>query len=512
MILPVNQIRKSEKFTIEHEPISSIDLMERAATSFVEYLLKHHDLPPLAEIAIFCGPGNNGGDGLVIARLLAQNGFQIHALICTAEASPSDEFAINLKKLKALKISNLTIIQIDAIEILSSANLSPTLVIDALFGIGLSKPLTGYFAEIVHFINTLKSVTIAVDVPSGLYPDKHTPKNSICIHADLTFTFQYQKLAYLLPENESRVGQVSVIDIGLSLPPEIDIQKLLIDSEVISKLLMKSSHFAHKGSNGHGLLIAGSAEMPGAALLAAKSALRGGIGKVTVHTPTSVAQILAGFVPEAVISHDDDSRCFSKLDIEQFPTVNAIAIGPGLGQNKKSAGALSTLIDEIGSPMIFDADALNILAENKTWLSYLPEYSILTPHFKEFERLTGKAENDFDRLEKLTHFAKRYSVIVVLKGAHSAIAMPDGKLYFNTTGNPGMATAGSGDVLTGLLLAQLAKGYPPEIAAMISVFIHGLAGDIAVHEKESYESLMATDIIEYFGEAFHLVKDNLSII
>lgn len=505
MILPVNLIRESENFTIEHEPIASIDLMERAATSFVEHLFKHHDLPPLSQIAVFCGPGNNGGDGLVIARLLAQNGFQVNALICTAEGNPTNEFSVNLERLKTLQLSNLTIKQVDSTESLRSVNLSPILVIDALFGIGLSKPLTGYFAEIVHFINALKSVVIAVDVPSGLYPDTHTPKNNACIFADLTFTFQYQKLGYLLPENEKRVGQVSVIDIGLLLPPNTNPLQLTIDDELISKLLMKPSLFAHKGINGHGLLIAGSGDMPGAALLGAKSAMRGGIGKVTVHTPANVVSILAGFLPEAVISSDANPYCFSNIDLENFPTINAIAIGPGLGQNQKSAVALSTLIDEIHSPMIFDADALNILANNKTWLSYLPEYSILTPHFKEFERLTGKAENDFDRLEKLTHFAKRYTVIVILKGANSAIAMPDGKLYFNTSGNPGMATAGSGDVLTGLLLAQLAKGYPPEIAAMIAVFIHGLAGDIAVQEKESFESLIATDIIEHLGEAFRLM-------
>lgn len=506
MILPVNLIRESEKFTIENEPITSVDLMERAGTSFVEYLLKHHDLSSFSQIALFCGPGNNGGDGLVIARLLAQNGFQVNTLICTNASKPTDEFSINQNRLTNLHLSNLKITTIDTIKTLLSINLSSALVIDALFGIGLSKPLNGYFAEIVNYINTLQSIVIAVDVPSGLYPDIHTPKNNICIQADLTFTFQYLKLAYLLPENEKQVGQVSVIKIGLIDPPEDSILQITIDKELIGKLLVKPSHFAHKGSNGHGLLIAGSVDMPGAALLGAKSAMRGGIGKVTVHTPVCVVPILAGFLPEAVISRDVHQDYFSGMDIEQFPSINAVAIGPGIGQNKKSAVALSTLIDEIRSPMIFDADALNILADNKTWLSYLPEYSILTPHFKEFERLAGKAENDFDRLERLKQFAKRYTVIVILKGANSVIAMPDGKLYFNTTGNPGMATAGSGDVLTGLLLAQLAKGYPPEIAAMIAVFIHGLAGDIAIRNKESFESLIASDIIESFGEAFHDIE------
>lgn len=506
MILQVQDIRASEKLTIEKEGISSVDLMERAATSFVEHLYKTTEVASFREVVVFCGPGNNGGDGLVISRLLALNGCTVHTILCYEKEHFSEEFTINLGRLKELQLPDLNIchytIESELPEFTPGA-----LVIDAIFGIGLSKAATGYFAEIIQYINSLQMKCIAVDVPSGLFTDRHTPEQNPCIKADITFTFQFQKPAYLLPENEKKSGQVSIIDIGLLPPAESELQYETIDLELIKSILVKPSRFAHKGSNGHGLLIAGSVDMPGAAFLSAKSALRGGIGKVTVHLPSAMAGQLPLAVPEAIISRDENASCFSKLDLEKHPTINAIAIGPGIGQNRPTIAALSNLLEEVHSPIIFDADALNILADNKTWLAYLPEGSILTPHFKEFERLTGKAENDFERLEKLKQFAQRYSVVVILKGANSVVAMPNGKLFFNTTGNPGMATAGSGDVLTGLLLALLAKGYPSPLTAMIGVYIHGLAGDLAVEEFQSYESLIASDICNYFGSAFEKIRN-----
>ena len=271
-------------------------------------------------------------------------------------------------------------------------------------------------------------------------------------------------------------------------------------------MLIPPKKFAHKGSNGHGLLIAGSRTMPGAAILSATAALRSGIGKVTVHTTANVAAALPIALPEAILSTDENMECVSKCHWEDMYGINAIAIGPGIGRSPKTLAMLKDLLSEVTAPVVFDADALNLLAENKTLLAYLPENAILTPHFKEFERLAGASENDFDRIERVGNFAKKHNVIVILKGANSIIAMPDGKYFVNSTGNPGMATAGSGDVLTGILLALLAKGYAPQLAALLGTYLHGLAGDCAL-DKESHESLIASDIAHNIGKAIKKMRE-----
>ena len=502
MILSVEDIRKSEQFTMEQEPIASINLMERAGEAFVLRLLQSGHLLAENRVAVFCGPGNNGGDGLVIARCLAQNGFSTTAVLCTAEGKTTPDYEINLERIKNLSIPSLQVLDYHSELMHSLSKDSNLIIIDALFGIGLSKPLTGYFASIVQNINTLYLPVIAVDVPSGLFPDQHTPANCTTILASYTYTFQCMKLAYLLPENEKRVGDIVLVDIGLQLPPELKPDKMLITHDVVKGLLVPPSKYAHKGTNGHGLLIAGSAEMPGAALLASKAAMRSGIGKVTLHSQATVLDKLTFYLPEALQSKDCSQNCFSRINLDELPTITAIAVGPGLGKRKETVSALETLLDDVKQSVILDADALNILGENRTWLACLPKCSILTPHFKEFDRLAGVAVHDFDRLDRLKHFAQRYGIIVILKGANSAVAMPDGKLFFNTTGNAGMATAGAGDVLTGILLAFLSKGYPPEIAAMLACYLHGLAGDLAVKKRESYESLIASDLIDFLRDAF----------
>lgn len=504
MILPVKDIRESELFTMQDEPVTSLELMERAGSRFTEHLLKSLDLSIFESIVVFCGPGNNGGDGLVIARLLAQEGYPVETVICSGNSQVTQENKENLDRLNRLKISNLKIYPFDAWNGFAPEN--NLLIIDALFGIGISRILEGEFSEIINRINQSEAVTIAVDVPSGLFPDQHTPQNAPCVRASYTYTFQFQKLAYLLPENAFRVGKTAVIDIGLKIPPDFRGGFPIIDKSLVNRLIKPPGQFDHKGTNGHGLLIAGSAGMPGAAVLAAKSALRGGIGKVTVHTPEKVGTLVTAAVPEALLNIDPDPDSFSKIDLEMLPAVNTIAIGPGIGKRQVTVSAFGNLLDEIHSPIIIDADALNILSENKTWLGFIPDRSILTPHLKEFERLAGKPENDFDRLDKLVRFAQKYNLVVILKGANTAIAMPDGKLFFNSTGNPGMATAGSGDVLTGLLLALLSKGYTPETTALTGVYLHGLAADIAVSDKESFESLIASDISNYFGEAYKWIR------
>ena len=503
MILTAEQIRECEKLTMEQEPILSIDLMERAASNFIKKLNTIVELKQFSSIAIFCGPGNNGGDGWAIARLLAKEDYHIIAINVSEKSHYSPDCDINRKRAEQISKTspNLSISPF-------STNLKfdkNTLIIDAIFGIGLSKPIIGFYAEVIQFINQLNAIVVAVDVPSGLYVDTHTPKTNISISATYTITFQFLKQAFVLAENENRVGNCHVADIGLIVPENIAPPAKLITLPFVSQFIKKRKTFTHKGEEGTGLLIAGSYTMPGAAVLATKAALRGGIGKVIVHTPKSVMPFIINAIPEAILQPDKDDHIFTSVQLENLKA-HTIAIGCGLGKEDKSVVALKNLLEEVRSPVILDADALNILADNKTWLAFLPPNSILTPHIKEFERLTGKADNDFARWDKVKEFAMKYEVVVILKGAYSLIALPDGKLLVNCSGNPGMATAGSGDVLTGLLLALTAQGYSFPIAAIVGTFIHGLAGDLAL-KNQSLESLIASDIINYFGNAFKSFKN-----
>lgn len=512
-VLSVAQVREREALTMSEEPISSLDLMERAGTRFTEHLLQHCPIDRFAEIVVVCGPGNNGGDGLVIARHLFSHNLPVRVLLAVPEGGrTTPEFENNLERWQALTAQKETATQ----ETEYTHNYQegetlqwhrPTLLIDAIFGIGLSKPLRDYQAHLVESINQSGAYIIAVDAPSGMLLDGHTEEKALSVMAQETYTFQFYKLAYLLPETYRRCGEVSVIDIGLRLP-QGDYKMQLIEAETIKRLIHRPNKYAHKGSMGHGLLIAGSADMPGAAILAATAALRGGIGKVTVHSPSKVCDLLPAAIPEAILSRDSNNDSFSQIYLEWHPGISAVAIGCGLGKSKAATQGLKSVLDEVGDPMILDADALNILAENKTWLGFLPANSILTPHIKEFERMAGKADNDFDRIEKLRAFAQKHGVIVILKGAHTAVAMPDGRIFFNTTGNPGMATAGSGDVLTGLLLALLSQGYAPAAAALIGVWLHGAAGDCAAAQYGHPTALIASDIPKCFGQAIQLAVEN----
>lgn len=497
MVLSAAQIRDCEAWTMQWEPVASIDLMERAAEAFVAALCRLLDLSDYHEIAVFVGAGNNGGDGLAIARLLLQRKVSVTVVKCFGTARLSANCQVNLQRLEELSSEGGKYRWVDGARNFQSDG--KTLAIDALFGIGLSREIKDDGVVAVDKINACSTV-VAVDVPSGLFVDQHTPKSFAVVQAEVTLTFQYMKLAFLLPENASRVGQCKVLDIGIQRPDGLQPSAELIHASWLRPLMKRPQKFDHKGTNGCGLLVAGSDNMPGAAVLAAKAALRAGIGKVVVHTSARAASALMAHLPEAVLDLDG-KEAFSNIYLEKIPPFQAMAVGPGLGTSQMTLQALKNLLDEVACPLVLDADALNMLASEKTWLAFLPKNSILTPHFKEFERLAGKSENDFERLEKLSRVATHREVIVILKGAYTAVAMPDGRMFFNVTGNPGMATAGSGDVLTGILLACLAKGYPAQVAACLSVYLHGLAGDLALNEQ-SCESLIASDIIHFLGAAF----------
>lgn len=509
-ILTVDQIRACEKFTMEQYSISSLELMEQAGDACAHELISIAQELHATSFFIFCGTGNNSGDGLVIARLLALVGYPVQVILCKAEnAHFSREMQTNLERWKEIAQNqpSATLIYFDEQHLPDIRK--DSIIVDAIFGIGINKPITGIYAAAIAHINHSKVPVVSIDIPSGLMADEHTPKENIVVLADCTLTMQFQKIAFLLSETYEFCGKVRVMDIGMIPATLTDIKQELILPETISTLLKPRFHYAHKGTFGHGLLIAGSADMPGAAILAGTSALRGGLGKLTIHTSKAAAAYIPIALPEAILHPDSNEQYVTELNWDTLqPNINALAIGPGIGTQKATVNLLKDILETVQIPLILDADALNILAYDKTWLAYLPPYSILTPHVKEFERLAGKCDNDFERLSKAKTFAERYSIVLILKGYHTIISTPKGEYFVNTTGNSGMATAGSGDVLTGLLLALLAQGYNPVTTALLGVYLHGLAGDIAIQSPDSLlsmQSLIASDLPKSFGMAFKQV-------
>ena len=502
-ILTVDKIREADSYTIKNEPIASVDLMERAGRNCSEFI--KNNIAKDISVCVFAGPGNNGGDGLVIARHLAAGAFRVKVFVVDFTKNYSDDFRINLERCE----------QVQDIEIhhLTAENSLPdikkgSVIVDAVFGSGLNRPVKGFPAAVISHINAAGCMVFSIDIPSGMFADKSVdPKEGAVVHADVTLSLQFPKLSMLIPENEEFTGDLHIIPIGLhpDFIAKVKPAAELLEEAMLRGLLRERRKYDHKGKFGHALLIAGSSDKTGAAVLAAKAALRSGTGLLTVHLPSKAAPALQAHSAEAMLSIDPSEEVFSSLpSLSRF---NAVAVGPGLGTREESQRALKLLIQEFKAPIIFDADALNILSENKTWLSFIPPASILTPHLKEFERLTGKSADHFQRMEKAKELSRKYGVYIILKGAHSLISCPDGVVYFNNTGNPGMATGGSGDVLTGILLGLLAQGYSSRDAALLGVWLHGLAGDLALQEQ-SVESLIASDIVAKLGKAFDELRKN----
>lgn len=494
-ILKVNDIREGDAFTIKNEPISSINLMERAANNCTIWIIDNFESD--SSFSIFAGPGNNGGDGLVIARILHKNKYKIKVYIVEYTQNYSDDFRTNLERLEALNI-DIQILNKDT----NDFQLEKTdIIIDSIFGSGLSRSISGFTARIIDKLNEQNSI-ISIDIASGLRADEvDNSKNPIIIKPTHTLSIAFPKLAFFLPENERYVGNWHNIDIGIhpQYISEVKEYAHYILKEDIRPLLKSRSKYSHKGSFGHALLVAGSHGKMGASILASRAALRTGLGLLTTHTPKFGINILQTAIPEAMLSIDENEKYYSKNN--ELAIYNAIGVGPGLGTSKESQLALKILIQNTSLPMVIDADALNILSENKTWLAFLPANTIFTPHPKEFERLVGKSSNSLERIQKQKEFSTKYNVIVVLKGANTSISHPDGRLFINSTGNPGMATAGSGDVLTGIITSLLAQNYNPLAAAVFGVYLHGLAGDFAAL-KLGFESLIANDIIKNISNAY----------
>lgn len=490
------QIKQWDAFTIANEPILSIDLMERAATACFKWLLGKNF--GTFHFRIFCGKGNNGGDGLAIARMLIEHKCLVTVYILEFGNMGTDDFQTNLERLHALTTDIHFIQSQEFFPVINDTDI----IIDALFGNGLNKPPEGISANLINQVNLYKNNVISIDLPSGLFADKSSKGNAV-VKATHTLTFQNYKLAFLLPENETFCGEVHLLHIGLhpAFEDNEDAEYELIDESFIKTIYQPRSKFVHKGNFGNAALICGSYGMMGAAVLASRACLRSGIGKLTAYIPKCGYDILQTTVPEAICKAAGEDYILSVPEIEKYTTVG---IGPGIGIHASHSILLKEIFEKLKSPMVIDADALNMIAENKELLNAIPPGSIITPHPKEFERLFGKTENNFDRLELAKQKSVEHQVYIILKGHYSFMSTPQGMGYFNSTGNAGMATAGSGDVLTGIITGLLAQGYTPLESALFGVYLHGLAGDIAAAEY-TREAMIAGDIIGRMGEAFKTV-------
>lgn len=499
-VFTTSQIREIDKYTIDHEPIASIDLMERAADALFGWIV--HSISTHNRIIVFCGSGNNGGDGLALARMMHYAGYNIEVYYLQA-SNYSGDFLINLGRIRE------TSIPLKAISVDSDFPKpgSDSIIIDALYGSGLARPLDGIADELVKYLNASDAQVISIDIPSGLFGDANPyPNPNSVIEADICLTLQFPKKSFFFPENERFLKRWIVLPIGLH-PKVIEntvTPFYYIGIEEIMGAFVPRKTFSHKGTYGHSLIVAGSTGMMGAASLCALSAVKSGSGLVTMHIPKCGYTIAQQIVPMAMCRVDIDEHFVSSIpDTDKF---NSICIGPGLGTNPLTVKALKDLITSVKVPLLLDADALNIISENKELLTALPMNTIITPHPGEFDRIFGKSSCGAERLEKAIDAAKKFKLIIVLKGAYTQIINSDGSVYFNSTGNAGMATGGSGDVLSGIITGLLAQGYSPINSAQSGVFLHGLAGDIA-EKKQGQCSLSAENIIESLPLAFKCVLE-----
>ena len=500
-ILSAAQTREADAATLQYEEIDSLELMERAARAFAGWF--ENKFNAQQPVFIFCGPGNNGGDGLAVARLLTQRQYHVKVFIVGDSANTSQDHTVNLQRLPE-SVTRQTIGTVDDLPQLH-AN---TCVVDALFGTGLNRAVTGLFAEVIHYLNKSGSCITSIDMPSGLYTDNQTPDEGAIVKADYTISFELPKLAFFLPQHEPYVGEWHTVPIGLSpaFISDAPTDYCFVTAADVKQVIRPRKKFSHKGMFGHALLLCGEHGKMGAAILAARACLRSGVGLLTVHTPMAGYSILQTAVPEAMTLTDTHRKHISEVpeDMEKY---NVVGIGPGIGTDKMTKTAIGQLLATTELPLVIDADAINIIASSDRLKAQLPQHKIIfTPHPKEFERLVGKSKNDYDRLEDLKEFCREYKCYVTLKGSNTAIGTPEGKIYFNTTGNAGMATGGTGDVLTGIITALVAQGYTLEEACLLGVYVHGLAGDLAL-QKVGDVAMIASDLVDHLPKAFMMLAN-----
>jgi hydroxyethylthiazole kinase-like uncharacterized protein yjeF len=493
-ILTAKQIYEVDRATIKNQEITSLDLMERAGTVCFNWIHSRLKGNPI-KIHVFCGIGNNGGDGLVIARHLHQHGYNVNCYIVNFSKKRTEGFLKNFDRLKDAGVWPTMI---------NSENefpeISPTdVVIDAILGMGITRKVTGFTVDLLKYINSVKAYTLSIDIPSGLFADKSFSKECTILEASHTLTFQRPKIAFLLPENEPYIYTWEAINVGFdeNYIAEMEVNSFTIEKEGILPIYKPRTKYSHKGIYGHSLIIGGSYGKIGSVTLASKAALTSGSGLVTSYIPKCGYDIVQTAIPEVMVEVDAEKE-LEFFNFKSSPTV--IGVGVGIGTSEKTKKGFEKFLKSNKLPLVVDADAINIISENKDLLKLLPEDSVLTPHPLEFERLVGKWKNDHDKLKKLKAFTIENKVIVVLKGAHTVISQ-QGQLYFNTSGNPALATAGSGDVLTGIVTGLIAQSYLPMQASIMGVYLHGKTSNLAMKDM-SVESFTASTIIEYLGKAF----------
>ncbi|MCG9972470.1 NAD(P)H-hydrate dehydratase [Christiangramia crocea] len=494
-ILSAEQLSEADKISIEKQKITSVELMERAATLVFNEIHKRLQAAPIP-IKIFCGIGNNGGDGLVVARHLIQHGYQVTVFVVNYSDKRSDDFLSNYERLKEITNDWPHLIKGEAdFPMIDTGDF----LIDAMFGIGLNRPIEGWVARLVNLMNESRAFTLSVDMPSGLFSDKTPGKDAAVIKADYTLSFQAPKLVFFLPGTMDYAGDLQIIDIGLDREflAGVSSKIFLTDRDTVLALYKHRKKNSHKGDYGHALIAGGSYGKMGSVLLTATAALRTGTGLCSLYIPKCGYEIIQTGLPEAMVITDPENELLS-----DFPAdfeADVVCFGMGAGTQEKSVNALKKLLESSNSPLVIDADGLNIISANKEFLSMLPENSVLTPHPGELKRLIGEWKDDFHKLQLVKDFSKKYKVIIVLKGAHTFTINRD-EIFINNSGNPGMATAGSGDVLSGVITSLIGQAYEPISAAVLGVFIHGLSGDIA-SEDLGYEGVIAGDIARNMGRA-----------
>ncbi len=495
-IFSKEQIYEGDRLTAQKQNISSTELMERAGIQIFNWLHTRMQGAPVP-VHVFCGIGNNGGDGLVIARHLITHGYNVKTYIVNYSDKRSKDFLLNYERIKevtkdwpVMMTSEADFPQIHKDDI----------IIDAIFGIGLNRPAHEWVVKLFMSFRQSRAFTLAVDIPSGAYTDKVPEDENAVVWANHTLSFQSPKLIFFLPDTAKFTLQWEVLDIGID-------REFLFQTQTESQLIGKyevlpiykpRDKFSHKGTYGHAMILGGSYGKMGAVLLASRAALASGIGLLTAYIPKCGYHVLQTGLPEAMVISDKSEEEITAITFDIEP--NVIGLGVGLGTSTKTSNAVEAFLKTNTLPLVVDADGLNILSKKKTLLKLLPEQTVLTPHPKELERLIGTWKDDFDKLKKTKAFSKKYKVIVVIKGANTITVFGD-TYYINTTGNPGLATAGTGDVLTGIISGLISQGYQPLPAALFGVYLHGRSADIAI-EDFGYQSLLASHVIEYLGEAY----------
>lgn len=493
-IISGTSVKKLDEDFIHDRGISSHRLMEYAATAFCDFFEKNFHRND--KVGIFCGHGNNGGDGLAIARMLWRKGYDVMVFFIGDYAKASPDCRLN-KELLPDKLPSVTVCD----ERIKLIDYDFHVLIDAILGIGVNRPLEGLYLDLVGKLNRIKDATrIAVDIPSGLPSDGCLVGEAF--KADITVSFQFPKYSLLFPEHAENVGKLKVVNIGIEQPffGQFSEGKYFLQYKDIKHRHKSFNRFAHKGDFGKVLLVGGSFGKMGAIRMSSEAAMRTGSGLVTCLSPKCGVAVLQSSLPELMVIASKDEEYLSDFEHAELDKYDAIGLGPGMGTEEITASLLKGILQNYSGPMVIDADGINILAKHKNLLPLLRENIILTPHIKEFERLVGKCENHQIRLKKAKDFAQKYNCNLVLKGAHTAINLPDGKQYFNSSGNQYMATGGTGDVLTGMITSFLGQGYSVEDAALCGVYQHGVAGELASAKK--LRGTIASDVIKAIPKSF----------